>query len=260
MVRGLALGIAVLLAAPARAEDAGARGREAREARARTACAAGRIDEGIEILARLLTDYRHPNYIFNQARCYQENGRPAQALTRFREYLRVARNASAEERARATRYIQELQAEVAPPPPAVEAQLPPAAPIVPPPAPAELRATPPPAPPPSHRFRRAAITFGAVAVAAGAAGVISSLDVRSLQRSVEQARPGTLTGPQLADRQREARTFEVLQFVGYGVGGVALLGALVFLAVGQDATQPSPQAGVMTGPGGLVGVTLGEAF
>src|SRR3954451_16851352 len=69
------------------------RTREQREADARKACAAGHVEEGIEILADLYAGYSHPNYIYNQGRCYQENGKGEQAVARFREYLRVATDA-----------------------------------------------------------------------------------------------------------------------------------------------------------------------
>src|SRR3954470_12357718 len=108
------------LALTAAAEaHAAPRTREQRETEARTACAAGRVEAGIEVLAQLLTEYGHPNYIYNQARCYQQNGKAEPAISRFKEYLRAASDVTADERARVERFIGELEAEVqaaAPPP------------------------------------------------------------------------------------------------------------------------------------------------
>src|SRR4051794_5725972 len=116
--RVLALAALALVALGGEARGA-PRSREQRETEARTACAAGRVEAGIEILAQLLTEYSHPNYIYTQARCYQQNGRAEQAISRFREYLRAVPEIAPEERARVERFIRELESEVpAPAPPA----------------------------------------------------------------------------------------------------------------------------------------------
>jgi hypothetical protein len=246
---GLVIGL-LLAGGPVLAED-GHRSREQREARARTACAAGRVDEGVEMLARLLTEFRHPNYIFNQARCYQQNGLLEQALTRFQEYLRVAADVSAEERARAERYADEVSAQLSArqaqaSPPAVEKPAPEPTPVVEPP-PAEVRvvAAPPPAPPPpSPRFRNTAIVLGVVAVVASAGGVAASLRIQSLQRSVESAAPASVSPGELSDRRRQAHAFETLQWIGYGVGGAALVGSLVFMMMGHDGGDRTAALGL----------------
>src|SRR5689334_17575967 len=89
----LALGALMLLSAGgARAEE------ESRQVKAKRACAAGRVEEGVELLAALYAESGDVNYVYNQGRCYQQNGRGDQALNRFREYLRRATNATPEER------------------------------------------------------------------------------------------------------------------------------------------------------------------
>jgi tetratricopeptide (TPR) repeat protein len=226
------------------AQDSKAR---AREDRARTACAAGRVDEGVEILARLHTEFRHSNYIFNQARCYQQNGQLEQALTRFQEYLRVATEVSPEERARAQRYADEVQAQLAarrkpePAPAATPAPAPPPTAIVETHAPA----TPVAEPNYSPRFRNVSIILGAVAVVGAAGGVVSSLRIRSLEHAVEGAAPASVTAADLNARASEAHRFETLQWVGYGLGGVALLGSIVFAVMGHE-----PGGGGRGGGGG----------
>ena len=62
-------------AANARAADT----REAREREARKACFTGNVDRGVEILVDLYGETGHPNYIYNQARCFERNGKYDQA-------------------------------------------------------------------------------------------------------------------------------------------------------------------------------------
>src|SRR3954452_687633 len=127
--------------------QAAPRTREQRETEARTACAAGRVEAGIEILAQLLTEFGHPNYIYNQARCYQQNGKAEQAISRFREFLRAAQDISPEERARVERFIKELESRPPAPPPAATPATEAA-----PPAPNPLAQPEPQPPPPAVVF------------------------------------------------------------------------------------------------------------
>jgi hypothetical protein len=80
-----------------------------REAEARKECLAGRYQHGIDLLATLFTETKDPNYIYNQARCYQQNNRPEEAISRFREYLRKAPNLAASEEAEVKGYIRECE-------------------------------------------------------------------------------------------------------------------------------------------------------
>ncbi len=100
---------AVLLAAPI--AQAGRRP-DPRPAKAKRACAAGQVERGVAILAELLVDRGDVNAIYNQGRCYQQNGRAELAIARFREYLRVARAVSPAERAEVTGFITELESEL----------------------------------------------------------------------------------------------------------------------------------------------------
>ena len=69
-----------------------AEGREAREREARKACFTGNVDRGVEILVDLYGETRHPNYIYNQARCFERNGKYDQALLSYEDYLRKAKD------------------------------------------------------------------------------------------------------------------------------------------------------------------------
>ncbi len=91
---------------------AAAEGREAREREARKACFTGNIDRGVEILVDLYGETGHPNYIYNQARCFERNGKYDQALLSYEDYLRKARDVGTAERAEVEKSIAELRAKV----------------------------------------------------------------------------------------------------------------------------------------------------
>ena len=257
----------LLLSALGGVGQAAPRTREQRETEARTACAAGRVEDGIEILAQLLTEYGHPNYIYNQARCYQQNGRAEQAISRFKEFLRTSRDISAEERARVEHFIKELEGELpAPAPPPTETTAPPPPPVVksepsPAPPPDLAKAAPPPAERP-RGLRTAAVALGALAVAGLTTGIVSTVQVRSLQNEIETTK-GVLTLPKLNEQQKKADRFEVLQWVGYGVGAAAAGGAIVCLILDSQQAE-ADRAGVRlygtVGPGGQPRLVLAGRF
>ena len=266
-----------LLTAGIRAEAA-PRTREQREAEARKACAAGRVEAGIEILAELLTEFSHPNYIYNQGRCYQQNGRSEQAISRFKEYLRATHDIAPDERERVERFIKELEAEVqaaappvaTPPPPSTTTEAPPS------PAPVSAEPAPPPSdnppsqvsrealPPRSTGLRTAAIALGVVAVAGLATGVVSSLQVRSLENEVEMAKVAQFNPLELTHQEEKARRFETLQWVGYGVGAAAVAGAVVCLIMdsGESAGDRAGRVRLIgtVSPGGQPGLVLAGRF
>jgi len=65
---------------------------ESRERAAKKACLLGDVDKGAEILADLYVDTNDVGYIYNSARCFEQNGKNAQSVLRFKEYLRKAKN------------------------------------------------------------------------------------------------------------------------------------------------------------------------
>jgi hypothetical protein len=277
-----AAGLLALAALDGRGAHAAGKSREQREAEARKHCTAGRVEAGIEILAELYTQYNHPNYIYNQGRCYQQNGRAEQAITRFKEYLRAASEATPKERARVEQFIRELEAELpapapAPAPRAAEPPAPaPPAPVTEPARPERLPALPPPAPPgvaqpatsgpaSSHHLRTAGIALGVTALAGVTLGVVSSLQVRALSREVETAKIGGLTGPRLTENEKKGERFETLQWVGYGIGAAAGVGAIVCLVMDVQASDAGERAGrprliATVGPGGAAGVLVAGRF
>ena len=85
--------------------------RDHRELDAKKSCLGGHPDRGIELLAELYAETNDPTYIYNQGRCFEQNGRTTEAVTRFREYLRKATAASADERAQLEKHIAELESD-----------------------------------------------------------------------------------------------------------------------------------------------------
>jgi hypothetical protein len=131
-------GLTIAVSAGARAADT----REAREREARKACFTGNVDRGVEILVDLYGETGHPNYIYNQARCFERNGKYDQALLSYEDYLRKATNVGDDERAQVEKSMTELRAKVAAAPaagatapqllsPALDAPEPPGAPKAP---------------------------------------------------------------------------------------------------------------------------------
>jgi hypothetical protein len=102
-------GLMMIASASARAGDS----REAREREARKACFTGNVDRGVEILVDLYGETGHPNYIYNQARCFERNGKYDQALLSYEDYLRKAKDLGEPERVQVEKSIAELRAKVA---------------------------------------------------------------------------------------------------------------------------------------------------
>jgi hypothetical protein len=86
--------------------------REAREREARKACFTGNVDRGVEILVDLYGETGHPNYIYNQARCFERNGKYEQALLSYEDYLRKATDLGGPERAQVEKSIADLRGKV----------------------------------------------------------------------------------------------------------------------------------------------------
>jgi hypothetical protein len=105
-VTGLTIAV---LSASAHAAD----NRETREREARKACFTGNVDRGVEILVDLYGETGHPNYIYNQARCFERNGKYDQAVLSYEDYLRKATNLPETERAQAEKSIADLRAKLA---------------------------------------------------------------------------------------------------------------------------------------------------
>jgi hypothetical protein len=98
-------GAVLLLAAP----SAMGASIESRERAAKKACLLGDVDKGAEILADLYVETNDVGYIYNSARCFEQNGKAAQSALHFREYLRKAKNLSQADTDAVLKRIDELQ-------------------------------------------------------------------------------------------------------------------------------------------------------
>ena len=243
LVVSLALGVVWLAAGgAARADD-----RDPREAEAKKACLGGKPERGIEVLAELYAETNDPTYIYNQGRCFEQNGKASEALTRFREYLRKSPNLGAEERAQVQAHITEMEEQTRPAP------TPAAAP--PPAAPAPVA----PATDTGRQLRIAAIATASVGVALVAAGVYFGARTHALSDEVTaDAKKGLFSQSKYDEGQRD----QLLQWVGYGIGAAALVsgGLLYFLGSRRaDGEAATVTAMPTLGPGGA-GASLRVVF
>jgi len=85
---------------------------ETKERAARKACLLGDVKTGTEILADLYLDTKNATYLYNQARCLEQNGLNEQSILRFREFMRKAPNLSPADSAAVQKKIDDLQAAI----------------------------------------------------------------------------------------------------------------------------------------------------
>jgi len=263
-----AVGVLLLLASPARAagEDSPVK---AKEKVARKACLAGDPATGVALLAELFVDTSDFNYIFNQARCFEQNHRYEDAISRFREYLKKAPNLSKDDRADIEKQIAECQGFLQPgtgapnPAPGAAATAPQPAPAAAPPGPPSVApatgvaVTAPPgsaATSPGSGMRAAGIVFGAAGLVSIGAGVYFYTRATSLSDKIS-----TSDSPSASDYQ-SGKTAQTMQWVFYGVGAAALATGSVLCYLGWSASGPGQTAvAPMVGPG-FAGLAAKGAF
>jgi len=214
----------------------------AKEKAAKKACAMGDFQKGADILTDLLLETNDPNYIYNQARCYQQNARWEQAINRFREFLLKAKDLSKRDRAETEQQLADCEsslakaAQVAPPPVAPAPPVPTTHVETPPPAPASATPMVSNEPSPSDStqgkgLRVTGIILASVGVAAVATGVGLSLKANSLS---------TKTYSQ--DRENERSSLKTWVWVSYGVGAAAIATGAILYIVGRPSDQSSSVA------------------
>jgi hypothetical protein len=203
----------------------------AKEKAAKKACAMGDDEKGADLLTDLFVATNDPVYIYNQARCYEQNSRWERAVSRFREYLRKAQRLTEGERAETERHIAECEAALtraAPPATARPAEAPGIS------APAGASAAMPTsavAPSsPGRGLRIAGIVSGAAGLAIIGAGVGFALKTQSI--SSDEAK----NGPTKA-KEDERKRYETIGWVCYGVGAAALATGVVLYIVGWPSEE-----------------------
>lgn len=218
--RGLVATLIVLLSSPAARAEGRAKP-DTRMTEVKRACVAGEVDKGVALLAGLYAQTNDPTAIYNQGRCYQQNARPEQAVMKFEEYLRKAKDITPEERAEVERFIAELNADIERAKPA-----PAPAPVVTPPLAEEAR--------PGSTLRKAGVALGALGVAAVGAGVVFGVMMMSKEDEIDRRTkaPGLVDAPSTQGPIADGKRYETLQFVGYAVGAAALITGTACYVVG----------------------------
>ena len=262
----LVLTLAVCLAT----SKAGAASVDAKVRAAKKACLTGDPAKGVEILTDLFIDTNDPTYIFNQGRCFEQNNQFADAIGRFREYLRKAKTVSAEYRMEAEKHIADCQALLGKKdgesthqasPEAVKPEIPPAAtpkssspnqaqaapvqdaPVR--PVPLVVAESTRPGGAAGSSLRVAGLVTASVGAAALVAGLILNLKYNSTI--------GDLRSNWSAGASTSNQNYKTMSAVGYGVGaGCVAAGAIFYIlgwSAGNTALGPAVVAG---GPGALL--------
>jgi tetratricopeptide (TPR) repeat protein len=244
----LVLGIVIVAQARPAAADK-ARSTPAKDKAAQKACAKGDYQKGVDILADLLVDTKDPTFIYNQGRCYQQNNRWEQAISRFKEYLRKAKDISNNDREEAESQIRDCEQSlgkatyVAPPPisPQEGAVAPTAmAPALRTPETTLPAAPMPPSPPPPDAvhgkgLRIAGIVCAAVGVAAIGSGVGLALKTQSISSDEQK------NGPTQA-KEDQRKSLETWGWVSYGFGAAAITTGAILYVVGWPSSQSNTVA------------------
>jgi hypothetical protein len=212
--------------------------KDPQEEAAMRACLNGNPQLGVQILTDLYIKTQNPAYLFNQGRCYEQNNRYEDAINRFREFLRKARNSKDIERANvdnAEKHIAECEQLLTPAKPPEPEKITPTVPTPPPP--------PPPPPPPvdnPHKvvvqqpqgtdgsgLRIAGIVTAAVGGAALVTGLILNLKVNSMIGDLE----GDFHKPDYSS----SKSYKTGSQVGYGVGAACVAGGAILYYLGVRA-------------------------
>jgi tetratricopeptide (TPR) repeat protein len=233
----------------------------ARAMEARKECLAGRYQNGIDILAELYARTKDANYIYNQGRCFQQNNRLDEAISRFQEYLRQAPDLAPSELADVRGKIiecEQLRAQQRRPEASPEPRPAPAPPPVPVPAP-----SPPPAPAQpaaeGRGLRVAGIAGMAVGLVGIGGGIALGLHARKLEGDVESRfrNDGTYSRAMAASGSRTV----TLERVSYAVGAAALAGGALCYYLGARAGSETTAVAVWPtlargGAGGALAISF----
>jgi hypothetical protein len=239
------------------------------------ACLSGDYAKGVAILSELFVDFKIPTYIYNQARCLEQNMRHAEAIGRFQEYLRVGKNLSKAEQADAQKHIadcKDLLASQPQPTVAAPAAVPASAAVpAPTPGPAPVVAPTPvasEAPPIIQQtnpqpvgesgsgLRTAGIITAAVGGAALVTGIILNLKVNSMASDMQK------TNGYTDSKDSDRKTYETVGWAGYGVGAacVATGAVLYYLGIRSGATGTATVAFVPAFAPGQAGAIVKGVF
>jgi hypothetical protein len=214
--------------------------KQARERAAKKACATSDYRTGIDVLADLYLDTNDPTYVYNQGRCYEQNSRFAQAIERFREYLRKATDLTADDRQEVQKHVADCESYLPKTPPAV-VPVPSNPPVNPAPHPQPIPSTLPqplevgkasaPAPTESGAgLRWAGLATAGIGVVALAVGVVLNLKHESLVNQQNTERFSR-------SRESDLSTYKTWSWASYGVGAAAVLAGGTTWLLGRRSNE-----------------------
>lgn len=264
--------LSILLVVPrATAEPADAR---EKSNEARLACLTGDVARGVRLLAELFVQTKDSTYIFNQGRCFEQNGQQGQAIDRFREYLRITPNLDDATQASVNQHIVACQAllDAHATGPAGESATPPARrseqttpePAAPASLTADTASTPltvqhpvaPGTPPsrPGAGLRTTGVIAASLGTAALITGVVLNLTVNSMASDLEQ--PGAYSR---SDDARRA-DYATAAWISYGVGGALVAGGALLYYLGWTSARAGDASVSLAPTRGGVGITCQGSF
>ena len=248
----------MLALTPANAQQA-----DPRESQSRSECLAGRFQAGVDLLAQMFVETGDANYIYNQGRCYEQNGKFSEAILRFREFLRKAKNLSADDKTEVNGHINDCQAELDRRPGPTPDTGSGAKPV--PTTEPEVKTAVSPLPADAEDGRGSGLRAGGVVAASAgvaflAAGIVLSIETRSIANQVTT----DYNTNHIYDRNKDdlGKLLGQLQWVGYGVGAVGLVGGGLLYYFGYQAGHAPASSSVsfmpLLLPGGSGAVLQGR--
>jgi hypothetical protein len=255
-----------------------AAGFESKEKMARKACISGDYAKGVDILADLFVETNDLNYVFNQGRCFEQNGRYKDAINRFHEYARKLKDTGKPVDPEVERHIRDCQAvldkETGATPAASRPAARPASPIAPTPTPgssdglpgsesgarsvepqAQLVQAGPATRTTGAGLRIAGLTALGVGLASLATGVL--LNVKANNMAAELDRSDTSYS---RSKESTRAAYETWGWVGYGVGAACVAGGTILYLVGYGQARQRQLPLVPIAGAGLAGAALQGTF
>jgi hypothetical protein len=230
----------------------------------------GDYTKGVALLVKLYVSTLEPSYLFNQGRCFEQNGKYEEAILHFREYQRTVADQGRAPDDRSEKHIADCQAlldkqkaaaAIGTPPPAV----PPAQPSAPHPevvVQPEITPVAPPAEAPNtgRGLRVAGLAVAAAGLGGLATGVILNLKANNLAKDLEAAN-GDGAEPKFYSRSKESTrsSYQTWGWVAYGSGAACLAGGAIMYFLGYQQGR-SQVAFVPSLADGRVGAVVQGAF
>lgn len=231
----------------------------AKEREARTACLAGDYSQGVRLLSELFVSTKDPTFIYNQARCFEQNRRYEDAIGRFREYLRAGKSLSAVEQGDAEKHIADCKELLASEKPATAPQ-----PAVPAPQPDSEKASVAVKPLTTVQqtnpaagaagLRTAGIATASVGGAALVAGIVFNLKSNGLAQDLKK------TDGYTADKESDRKTYATLGWLGYGVGAACVATGAILYVLGSRSDGDGAVAFLPSLAPGQAGAVVKGAF